>query len=144
MRSDLLKQILETDHTYWVVSKENTANEYCRTVRKDDSILFIAIPQDVRRGLKYDEITLKQFEELKHSQMDSNIFLSPENYPPFQLYVSFFSLHDGFPVTINAKKINEFIIKSIELKSTDMYAIKALHDGLLEQEDALGKEADDE
>lgn len=59
MRSDLLKQILETDHTYWVVVKENTANEYCRTVRKDDSILLISIPQNVKRGLKYEEITLK-------------------------------------------------------------------------------------
>lgn len=130
MRSDLLKQILETDHTYWVVAKENTANEYCRTVRKDDSILLISIPQNVKRGLEYEEITLKQFEELKHSYMDSNIFLSPENYPPFQLYISFSSLHDGFPVTIN--KINEFIIKAIELKSTDIYKIKELHDKYLE------------
>ena len=137
MRSDLLKQILETDHVYWVVAKENTANEYCKIVRKDDSILFIAIPQNVKRGSKYEEITLKEFEDLKHLYMDSNIFLSPENYPPFQLYVSFSSLHDGFPVTINAKKINEFIIKSIELKSTNMYAIKSLHDGLLEPEEAL-------
>ena len=132
MRSDLLKQILETDHVYWVVAKENTANEYCRTVRKDDSILFIAIPQNVKRGSKYEEITLKEFEDLKHLYMDSNIFLSPENYPPFQLYISFSSLHDGFPITIHNKNINEFIVKAIELKSTDIYKIKELHDRYIE------------
>ncbi len=144
MRSDLLKQILETEHTYWVVAKRNTAREYMRNVDKEDSILFISIPGKVKRGIKYEDITLKQFEDLKHSYMDSNIFLSTENYPPFQLYVSFSDLHDGFPVTIHPKKINEFIIKSIELKSTNMYQFKSLHDGLLETEEALGKEAGNE
>ena len=107
---------------YWIVARKTEANEYGRLVRKEDQIIFIAIPKDIKRGLKYEEITLQEVEKLHRSYVDQNIFINCD-YPPFQNYISFHDIYKGYPIE---HKIKEFMLKALELKSNELYKYKDL------------------
>lgn len=122
MNIDFMKEIIMTTDEYWVVARKTIYRENFDTKRGEDQILFIAIPKGIRRGLQYEEITLKDVETFYNSFLDRNIFLYPD-YPPFQDYIPFRDVHTGFPIKNNAK---EFLIKALELKSDNLNDYKAL------------------
>ncbi|NMC59781.1 MAG: hypothetical protein GYA51_10435 [Candidatus Methanofastidiosa archaeon] len=96
MDLELIKEILTTKYEYWIVAEKTDYVEGSGFKRGEDNILFIAIPKEVRRGLKYEEITLKDIETLYNSYLDQNIYLYPD-YSPFQDYVPFKKVYKGFP-----------------------------------------------
>lgn len=117
MNIDFLKEVLTTEYEYWVVAKEEHKYEYSKSVRDKDSILFIAIPNNVRRGLKYEEITLKDIEVLNRSDADQNIYLS-EDYSPFQRHIKFSGFYRGYPVKSDYKNA---LKELLELKADSIY-----------------------
>lgn len=119
---DFLKEVLMSDAEYWVVAQEVTAQEYGKSVRRKDHIMFIAIPKGIKRGLKYEEITLQELEKLKNSYCEQNIYINTD-YPPFQSYVSFYHIYRGFPVT---NKIKQFMLDALALGSDEIWKYKEL------------------
>jgi hypothetical protein len=114
---DFLKDIITTEHEYWVIAKRNTAQEYGRSVRIKDSIYLIDIPYDLKRGVPEDEILLKDLETIRSSCFDQNISIS-EPYAPFQRCMCFYDVYKGFPILGDVKK---FLIKALELGSDEIY-----------------------
>lgn len=119
---DLLKQVLMSTAEYWIVAKMCESREYMKTKRDTDQILFILIPQGIRRGLKYEEITLADLEQLNSSDVDQNIFINA-NYSPFQQGISFRGLYFGFPIKHDIK---QFLLSAIELNSDSIFEYKQL------------------
>ena len=119
---DLLKQVLTSTAEYWIVAKMCESREYMKMKRDTDQILLILIPTDIRRGLKYEEITLSDLEKLNNSYVNQNIFINTD-YPPFQQWISFSSLYSGCPVECDVK---QFMIDAIALKSDELYDYKSL------------------
>ena len=119
---DFLKEVLMSVSEYWIVSKENEATEYGEFKRIDDDIILISIPQNIRRGLKYEEITLQEIENLRDSYCDQNIFFT-NDYPPFQTGQTFYHIYKGYPVE---KDIKQFVINALPLKSCDLFDYKEL------------------
>ena len=119
---DFLKEVLMTDAEYWVVAQETTARKYWESVRGKDHIMFIAIPKGIKRGLKYEEVTLQELEKLRNSYCEQNIYINTD-YPPFQQYVSFYNFYAGFPVT---HKIKQFLLDALALGSDKIWEYKGL------------------
>jgi len=119
---DFLKEVLMSNAEYWIVAKEVKVNRGFRSERERDHIMFISIPKDIKRGLKYEEITLQELEKLNRSYCEQNIYINTD-YPPFQLYGTFSDIYIGFPVT---HKIREFIINSLALGSDAIWEYKQL------------------
>ena len=119
---DFLKEVLMSDAEYWVVAQEVTAQEYGRSVRRKDHIMFIAIPKEIKRGLKYEEITLQELEKLNKSYCEQNIYINTD-FPPFQLYGTFSDIYMGFPIT---HKIREFMLDALALQSDEILEYKKL------------------
>ena len=119
---DFLKEVLMSDAEYWVVAQEVTAQEYGRSVRCKDHIMFIAIPKGIKRGLKYEEVTLQELEKLRSSYCEQNIYINTD-YPPFQQYVSFYDIYRGFPIT---HKIRQFMLDALALGSDEIWKYKEL------------------
>lgn len=119
---DFLKKILMSEAEYWLVAKEVTARQHLRDVRQKDHILFISIPKGIKRGLKYEEITLQELEKLNGSFCEQNIYINTE-YPPFQRHISFYNIYDGFPVTHNIK---QFLLNALVLGSSEIREFKEL------------------
>ena len=107
---------------YWIVARKTEYREYFETKRGEDQIVFIAIPKEIKRGLKYEEITLQEVEKLHSAYIEQNIFINTD-YPPFQQYITFRDMYKGYPVEHNIK---EFMLKALELKSNELYGYKAL------------------
>jgi hypothetical protein len=122
MKIDFIKEILMSTDEYWIVAKETSTTQFFETKRGDDQIIFIAIPSDIKRGLKYEDITLKEIEKLHNSYVNQNIFINLD-YPPFQTYISFSGIYKGYPVNY---KIKEFLINCFALKSNQLYDYKDL------------------
>lgn len=102
-----------SDADYWIVAQEVTVTEFSRSVRHKDNIIFIAIPEGIKRGLKYEEITLQELEKLRNVYCEQNIYINT-GYPPFQRNISLRDVYRGFPVT---RKIKEFMIAALSLNS---------------------------
>ena len=107
---------------YWIVAKKTEYREYFETKRGKDQIVLIAIPKDIKRGLKYEEITLQEVEKLHSAYIDQNIFINTDN-PPFQQHITFSDMYKGYPIEHNIK---EFMLKALDLKSNELYEYKAL------------------
>lgn len=122
MNIDFIKEILMSTAEYWVVAKKTEYREYFETKRGKDQIVFIAIPKDIKRGLKYEEITLQEVEKLHFAYIEQNIFINTD-YPPFQQYITFRDMYKGYPIEY---KIKEFMLKALDLKSNELYEYKAL------------------
>lgn len=116
MYTDFLREIFISTNEYWIVAKKTTYRDCFETRQGNDQILFISIPQGLRRGIKYDEITLAEMELLSNANID-NIYLS-EDYPPFQLYTTLREVYNGYPVTCNVKP---FLINALQLNSNELY-----------------------
>ena len=116
MNIDFIKEILMSTAEYWIVAKKT---EY---KRDKDQIVFIAIPKDIKRGLKYEEITLQEVEKLHWACIEQNIFINTD-YPPFQQYITFGDMYKGYPIE---HKTKEFLLKALDLKSNELYEYKAL------------------
>jgi hypothetical protein len=119
---DFLKEVLMSDAEYWIVAKEVKVNRGFRPEREKDHIMFIAIPKDIKRGLKYEEITLQELEKLNRSYCEQNIYINTD-YPPFQLYGKFSDIYTGFPVT---HKIRQFMLDALALGSDEIWKYKEL------------------
>ena len=122
MNIDFIKEILMSTAEYWIVAKKTEYREDFEMKRGKDQIIFIAIPKDIKRGLKYEEITLQEVEKLHNAYIEQNIFLNTD-YPPFQQYITFRDMYKGYPVEY---KIKEFMLKALDLKSSELYDYKAL------------------
>jgi len=122
MNIDFIKEILMSTAEYWIVARKTEYREYFETKRGKDEIIFIAIPNDVRRGLRYEEITLQDVEKLHSAYVEKNIFINTD-FPPFLQYTTFSDMYKGYPVEY---KIKEFLLKALDLKSNDLYDYKAL------------------
>ena len=107
---------------YWIVAKETEYRDCFETKRGKDQIVFIAIPKDIKRGLKYEEITLQEVEKLHNAYIEQNIFINTD-YPPFQQYITFRDMYKGYPIEY---KVKEFLLKALDLKSDELYKYKAL------------------
>ena len=107
---------------YWIVAKKTEYRDCFETKRGKDQIVFISIPKDIKRGLKYEEITLQEVEKLHNAYIEQNIFINTD-YPPFQQYITFRDIYKGYPIEY---KIKEFMLKALDLKSSELYEYKAL------------------
>ena len=122
MNIDFIKEILMSTAEYWIVAKKTEYRKDFEMKRGKDQIVFIAIPKDIKRGLKYEEITLQEVEKLHNAYIEQNIFLNTD-YPPFQQYITFRDMYKGYPVEY---KIKEFVSKALDLKSDELYEYKVL------------------
>jgi hypothetical protein len=122
MNIDFIKEILTSTAEYWIVARKTEYRDYMKMKRGEDHIIFIAIPKDIKRGLKYEEITLQEVEKLHRAYMEQNIFINTD-YPPFQQYITFKDVYRGFPIEHNIK---EFMLKALALKSNELYKYKEL------------------
>lgn len=127
---NFLSKILSTDHEYWIVAKKNEYNTIARQGRDKDTIIYLTIPKNIERNIKYDEIKLVDLERLQKANMDCNIFLN-ESYPPFQIGQSFYDIFDGYPVERNQKQL---LIKALELESDNLWDYKKLIDEVCKEE----------
>lgn len=119
---DFLKKILMSDSQYWIVARKVMKREYLKYVRDKDEIIFIAIPDDIKTGLKYEDIKLQDLEKL-YSSYCHNIFIN-EYFPPFQRYISFNNIYDGY--SLEDVDQQKFLIKALELKSNNLYDYKKI------------------
>ena len=122
MNIDFIKEILMSTAEYWIVARKTEYREYFETKRGKDQIVFIAIPKDIKRGLKYEEITLQEVEKLHNAYIEQNILINTD-YPPFQQGITFRDMYKGYPIEY---KIKEFMLKALDLKSNELYEYKAL------------------
>lgn len=127
MNLDLIKEILTTEYDYWLVAKL-IKNEYSND---KDEVIFIGIPKEIRRGLKYEEITLKDVETLYNSYLDLNIHINAD-YAPFQIYLPFREIDMAFSIKKNVK---EFLTKALQLKSSNFHDYKPLIDECNKEEE---------
>jgi hypothetical protein len=109
-----------SDVEYWIVAKMDYINRYGSTERCDDQIIFISIPQGIRRGLKREEIFLTDLEKLGGSYIDCNIYLN-QDYPPFQRGQTLSDVYIGFPVEFVREKTKQFMIDILTINSRSIY-----------------------
>jgi hypothetical protein len=121
MDIEIIKQVLMSEDEYWVFAIKTTSNNYGRFERGEDQVIFAALPPDVERGLKYEDITLKHIEMFDRLRLDLNIFLG-QPYAPFQRGITFHDVYKGFPV----KNSRVFIIAALQMESKDYYEYKKL------------------
>lgn len=122
MNIDFIKEILMSTAEYWIVAKKTEYREYFETKRGKDQIVFIAIPKNIKRGLKYEEITLQEVEKLHSAYIEQNIYINTD-FPPFQQFLTFSDMYKGYPIEY---KIKEFLLKALDLKSDKLYEYKTL------------------
>jgi len=114
---NFLTEILTSEHEYWITCKEDTWADG----KVERSVWFIAIPQQIKRNIKKEEVLLNDLEKLRSIDVP-NIPIS-QNYPPFQLGMSMYSFKRGFPITNN---IQQFLIDALALKSKELWDYKKL------------------
>ena len=122
MNIDFIKEILMSTAEYWIVAKKTEYRDCFETKRGKDQIVFISIPKDIKRGLKYEEITLQEVEKLHNAYIEQNIFVNTD-FAPFQQYIAFRDMYKGYPIEY---KVKEFLLKALDLKSDELYKYKAL------------------
>ena len=122
MNIDFIKEVLMSTSEYWIVAKKTDHRSGFELKRREDQIIFIAIPKDIKRGLKYEEITLQEMEKLHNAYIEQNVFINTD-YPPFQQYITLRDVYNGYPIEYNIK---EFMLKALALKSNELYNYKAL------------------
>ena len=122
MNIDFLKEVLMSKSEYWIVAKKVEYYNMGRLERENDHIMFIAIPKEIRRGLIYEEITLKDIEVLNRSYVEQNVFINTD-YPPFQNYISFSDIYKGYPID---SRINDFFRAAMDLHSDEIFDYKKL------------------
>lgn len=129
---DFLKQIITTEHPYWLVARESWISEYGSRKRLPDEAWFICIPLSIRRGVAPKDILLSEVEKLNYMETQ-NIALS-EPYSPFQTGITFCNLTQGYPILKDSK---DFLIKALAFEGKDFWSYKKLldqHHKLLEPE----------
>lgn len=119
--NSFLSRILQGNATYWVIVKREI---YAHLPQKE-SIWFFAIPDGLSVGLKYENILLKDVEELGDKHILQNIPLS-DPYPPFQYGISLHDAIDGFP--IESGSIKEFIAKALIVGTNNLEDYRKLLD----------------
>lgn len=120
MNVDLMKQILMANTDYWVFARRVTHSDGKQ--HGPDEIFMASIPQSINKNTKYEDITLKQVEDLNIIRLDCNVFINV-NYPPFQVGISFYEVWKGIPIKSHGK---EFLRKALELQSDDIYDYECL------------------
>jgi hypothetical protein len=126
MKIDILKKVLMSESEYWVFHKYET---YWNSTPATSSVFFAVIPLSIHHGKKYEEITLKDLEQLERVNLDGNVFLYPD-YPPFQQGQTFYSVVNAFPVEKNVK---EFFTRALALKSKEYYDYEDLYKQILKE-----------
>lgn len=96
MRITFLEKIAKSKKSMWVVSR-------------NDEFILIGIPLAFpERPFDVMEMKVKEVERLLRMPIEANIFLTGK-YIPFQYGITFYEIHDGFPVEDD---IWEFIEKA--------------------------------
>lgn len=122
MNTSLLEKILTSNYEYWVLKKEYGDGS-------TPPIIFCAIPLEVPRGLKRENIRLIDLEQLYRIDIE-NVFLN-KNISPFQIRVNLSSVTEAYPVTCNSK---EFLKRALQLESNDIRDYVKLINELSEKE----------
>lgn len=107
MIQQVLIDILLDDNDYWIV-------------QKGDDILLIAIPENIVRPMKYDDIKLTDIMTLSHSKLSNNILLNNRRCLPFQLGHTFSGINAGFPLVTTDRYSydhKEFLIMLLTINS---------------------------
>jgi len=123
---DVIKQILMSNVDYWIIAKKNYIRRYGTNEQLKDQIIFISFPQTIKRGLTYDEITLKHIEQFDRLYIDCNIFLN-EPYAPFQLNTSFYDVWKAVPIEFDPKT---FLVEALNKKDGDIFEYEKLYNEL--------------
>lgn len=123
MHIDLLKKILMSKSTYWVIAFKNKMQNCGRTERLDDEIVILGIPPSITIGLAYEEIRLLDIEKLYREPMNANVYLSTD-YAPFQHGRSMYEAYDGFPIEEDVRIVFNELIKA--KKSNSLYDYKKI------------------
>ncbi len=118
----MIQQVLVSDAMYWIAARETRYSKYGTMERGDDQIVLIAIPDDIPRGMQYEEILLKDVERAGDVPIEKNIFIN-NDYPPFQLGLSLKDFYLMFPITCDVKA---FLDKAFELKTNDIWDYKGI------------------
>jgi hypothetical protein len=119
---NFLKEILMSDCEYWIVAKKNIYRNKLKWEEGEDDIIFISIPHTIKRPKKYEEITLKDIDELNIVEID-NIYLT-SNYSPFQVNFTLYNVYDGFPIENYNSDILIKILEILELESRNLFDYK--------------------
>lgn len=127
----IYKEILMEDCEYWIGAKNIEYNTVTGRSKKPDEILLFSIEPRFGCGLDYEGILLSEIEELKASNINTNIFLNT-NFPPFQVGQSLSSLYQVYPIKTN---INKFLREALALDSDSFYDYKRLYESLTQNED---------
>jgi hypothetical protein len=102
MNNNLLIEILTSDYEYWLLARKCTIRDCMEDVRVKDDIILICIPDNIRRNLKYEDIRLKDLEELGKCEITENIFIN-KDYTPFQRGFTLDRVYRISPI-VNSKK----------------------------------------
>jgi hypothetical protein len=128
---EFLSDVVATTDEYWVVAKQCFNRVYFETKRTDDSILLISIPQ-FERGRNFEELTVREVRQIENMPVDTNIPLS-DSYSPFQWGYRMKDFYRGFRVRGNCR---EFLIKALQLDSSDIHEYESLMLELVKAQEA--------
>ena len=121
----VIREFFASEEDYWVVAKINEHLDGCDMRRGKDDILFIALPQfKVKRPSNVEDMTVGDYNRIRETYIDSNIFLSGF-YPPFQRYQRLDSFWKCFPITSDID-IRLFLSKALLLGSNEINDYKEL------------------
>lgn len=116
---DFLSRIIESNEEYWIVSKTNYVKGVDGFSRDKDSIIFIRVPQEIKRGVGRKKVLFEDLKTLKNTEVTHNIFLN-EDYPAFQSSIKFTDMYEGFPVTW-PKENKQLLIELLQLDSDNLH-----------------------
>tara|TARA_R110000868_G_scaffold163029_1_gene395150 strand:- start:104 stop:508 length:405 start_codon:yes stop_codon:yes gene_type:complete len=124
METSILSEILTSTAEYWLVAKETYFQSGCQEKRGEDDIIFIAIPRNIPRGVKREDIKLSDLELLDTAPLDLNIYLNSD-YPPFQYGLTMRGIYKISPVEGKFSR-HEFLKRAFDLDSDDFYKYEVL------------------
>ena len=120
MNIDILTKILTTTDEYYIGLKRGVTQTITQH-KYDDEVIFFSPPQ-IKRGLKREDISLKDLEQAEKAPILTNIWLSTD-YSPFQHGFSLGSLCSIYTIKTN---VVTFLKKAYELKSSDLWEYEKL------------------
>jgi len=118
MDLDIIKEILTKKDEYYIGAKKTYRLENGTEKIGKDQIILFAIPPQIARNIKVNDIKLSEVEALNDCYIDNNIFLN-NDYPPFQLGINFSKIYAVYPLT-DVKKINKLMLEALKLESSKL------------------------
>ncbi len=126
MNIRILEEILRSTCDYWLIGKE--IEKSGNTFKQD--VLFVSIPDKIRRGIPYKDIKLVDLKELHNANLDGSIFLN-NDYPPFQRHQTLYDVNDIYPIE---RKHKEFLILALNNPRDNLLEYKKMYEDLISEE----------